>query len=111
MGIVRALVQTSTYVKKYKYREGNVAFRRRPNLNVPTVAAALFCGSAGLRHPYDTPCTRQATLLAEKHGLNVCIIDPNLEKRWIPNYGVWVEEWEALDKDLQVPRHGFPRVL
>ena len=44
----------------------------------------------------------QATLLAEKHGLKVCIIDPNLEKRWIPNYGVWVEEWEALDKDLQV---------
>lgn len=44
----------------------------------------------------------QATLLAEKHGLNVCIIDPNLEKRWIPNYGVWVEEWEALDRDLQV---------
>ncbi|CAM9885386.1 unnamed protein product [Pylaiella littoralis] len=42
-----------------------------------------------------------ATLLAEKHGLKVCIIDPNLEKRWIPNYGVWVEEWEALDKDLQ----------
>lgn len=32
----------------------------------------------------------------------MCIIDPNLEKRWIPNYGVWVEEWEALDKDLQV---------
>lgn len=45
---------------------------------------------------------RQATLLAEKHGLKVCIIDPNLEKRWIPNYGVWVEEWQALDKDLQV---------
>lgn len=45
---------------------------------------------------------RQATLLAEKHGLKVCIIDPNLEKRWIPNYGVWVEEWESLDKDLQV---------
>eukprot|EP00904_Undaria_pinnatifida_P007489 jgi/Undpi1/3870/HiC_scaffold_16.g07238.m1 len=43
-----------------------------------------------------------ATLLAEKHGLKVCIIDPNLEKRWIPNYGVWVEEWEALDKDLQI---------
>nr|ATD53301.1 lycopene beta-cyclase [Sargassum thunbergii] len=43
-----------------------------------------------------------ATLLAEKHGLKVCIIDPNLEKRWIPNYGVWLEEWEALDKDLQI---------
>lgn len=67
-----------------------------------------YC-SAGLRHPYDAACTPQATLLAEKHGLNVCIIDPNLEKRWIPNYGVWVEEWEALDKDLQV--HEFPRVL
>nr|ATD53300.1 lycopene beta-cyclase [Sargassum vachellianum] len=43
-----------------------------------------------------------ATLLAEKHGLNVCIIDPSLEKRWIPNYGVWLEEWEALDRDLQI---------
>nr|ATD53295.1 lycopene beta-cyclase [Petalonia fascia] len=43
-----------------------------------------------------------ATLLAEKHGLKVCIIDPNLEKRWIPNYGVWVEEWESLDRDLQI---------
>eukprot|EP00752_Nemacystus_decipiens_P009155 g8177.t2 len=43
-----------------------------------------------------------ATLLAEKHGLRVCIIDPNPEKRWIPNYGVWVEEWESLDKDLQI---------
>lgn len=34
--------------------------------------------------------------------MKVCIIDPNLEKRWIPNYGVWLEEWEALDRDLQV---------
>ncbi|CAM9625243.1 unnamed protein product [Discosporangium mesarthrocarpum] len=43
-----------------------------------------------------------ATLLAEKHGLKVCIIDPILERRWIPNYGVWVEEWESLERDLQI---------
>nr|ATD53302.1 lycopene beta-cyclase [Ishige okamurae] len=43
-----------------------------------------------------------ATLLAEKHDLKVCIVDPNIEKRWIPNYGVWVEEWESLDRSLQI---------
>nr|ATD53303.1 lycopene beta-cyclase [Dictyopteris undulata] len=43
-----------------------------------------------------------ATLLAEKHGFKVCIVDPSLEKQWIPNYGVWVEEWEALDRLLQI---------
>lgn len=58
--------------------------------------------AASRRRSVHAPLT-QATLLAEKHGLKVCIIDPNLEKRWIPNYGVWLEEWEALDKDLQVP--------
>ncbi len=69
------------------------------------VAYSLLCHPPAALVPsrassmYEPP---QATLLAEKHGLKVCIIDPNLEKRWIPNYGVWVEEWEALDKDLQV---------
>ncbi|CAN0412132.1 unnamed protein product, partial [Ectocarpus sp. 8 AP-2014] len=65
-------------------------------------------GANGKRVVYDAAIVGygpaggvMATLLAEKHGLKVCIIDPNLEKRWIPNYGVWVEEWEALDKDLQ----------
>ncbi|CAB1100630.1 unnamed protein product [Ectocarpus sp. CCAP 1310/34] len=66
-------------------------------------------GANGKRVVYDAAIVGygpaggvMATLLAEKHGLKVCIIDPNLEKRWIPNYGVWVEEWEALDKDLQI---------
>ncbi|CAM9414828.1 unnamed protein product, partial [Phaeothamnion confervicola] len=43
-----------------------------------------------------------ATLLAEKSGLRVAIVDPNLRKRWVPNYGVWLEEWEKLESRLQI---------
>ncbi|CAM9854506.1 unnamed protein product [Chrysoparadoxa australica] len=43
-----------------------------------------------------------ATLLSTKHGLDVAIIDPNIDETWIPNYGVWVEEWEKLDDMLDI---------
>ena len=98
--------RTSTYVENDKKDKSKRRFQQTP-LMLLCPLLLLYC-SSGLRHPCDAPCTPQATLLAEKHGLKVCIIDPNLEKRWIPNYGVLVEEWEALDKDLQVPVMGFP---
>lgn len=36
-----------------------------------------------------------AALLAEQHKLKVVLMDPKLEERWIPNYGVWLEEWQG----------------
>jgi hypothetical protein len=44
----------------------------------------------------------QATMLAEKHGLRVVVVDPALERAWVPNYGVWLEEWQALDELLDI---------
>jgi len=41
------------------------------------------------------PLKRQAALLAEQHRLKVVLMDPKLEQRWIPNYGVWLEEWQG----------------
>jgi len=37
-----------------------------------------------------------AALLAETYGLRVLVCDPNLEKPWPNNYGVWLEEWELI---------------
>lgn len=37
-----------------------------------------------------------AALLAEQHKLKVVLMDPKLEERWIPNYGVWLEEWQGV---------------
>ena len=37
-----------------------------------------------------------AWLLAERGGLSVALVDPNLEKPWPNNYGVWQAEFEAL---------------
>ena len=37
-----------------------------------------------------------AWLLAERGGLEVALIDPNLDKPWPNNYGVWEAEFDAL---------------
>lgn len=42
----------------------------------------------------DRGCV-QAALLSEQYKLKVVMVDPNLDKRWLPNYGVWLEEWEG----------------
>lgn len=44
----------------------------------------------------------QAALLSEKHDLRTLLIDPALDRGWVPNYGVWLEEWHALDDLLQI---------
>ena len=36
-----------------------------------------------------------AALLAQQHKLKVVLVDPKLDKRWIPNYGVWLAEWQG----------------
>ena len=38
-----------------------------------------------------------AWLLAERGDLSVALVDPNLEKPWPNNYGVWEAEFDALD--------------
>lgn len=37
-----------------------------------------------------------AALLAQQHKLKVVMMDPKLDERWIPNYGVWLEEWQGM---------------
>ncbi|CAH0366004.1 unnamed protein product [Pelagomonas calceolata] len=37
-----------------------------------------------------------AWLLAERGGLEVALVDPNLDKPWPNNYGVWESEFDAL---------------
>jgi hypothetical protein len=43
------------------------------------------------------PCLvgTQAALLAQQHGLKVVLMDPKLDNRWLPNYGVWFDEWRG----------------
>ena len=36
-----------------------------------------------------------AALLAQQHKLKVVLLDPKMDDRWIPNYGVWLEEWQG----------------
>lgn len=52
--------------------------------------------------------TLLAHLLAEKHGRSVCLIDPRLSAPWPNNYGVWQDEWQALEAKLQL---GLPECL
>ena len=44
----------------------------------------------------------QAALLAQQYKLKVILMDPNLDKRWIPNYGVWLEEWQGNNIDISL---------
>eukprot|EP00929_Paragymnodinium_shiwhaense_P119911 TRINITY_DN91824_c0_g1_i1.p1 TRINITY_DN91824_c0_g1~~TRINITY_DN91824_c0_g1_i1.p1 ORF type:complete len:633 (-),score=119.20 TRINITY_DN91824_c0_g1_i1:18-1916(-) len=46
--------------------------------------------------------TLLAKLLADKHGASVCVIDPRADSPWPNNYGVWQEEWDSLEANLQV---------
>lgn len=46
--------------------------------------------------------TLVAYLLAERQGRSVCLIDPQASKPWPNNYGVWQEEWDALEAKLQL---------
>jgi len=46
--------------------------------------------------------TLMAHLLAERHGRSVCLVDPRASAPWPNNYGVWQEEWDALEAKLQV---------
>jgi len=46
--------------------------------------------------------TLLAHLLAERHGCSVCLVDPRASARWPNNYGVWQEEWDALEAKLQL---------
>lgn len=39
--------------------------------------------------------------LAHREKLRVCLIDPNMDRPWENNYGVWSEEWETLGADLK----------
>jgi len=68
-----------------------------PGADAPQVdevdVAVVGAGPAG---------TLLAYLLAEKHGKSVCLIDRNAGKPWPNNYGVWQEEWDALEAKLQL---------
>mmetsp|Transcript_10804 Transcript_10804/g.24702 ORF Transcript_10804/g.24702 Transcript_10804/m.24702 type:complete len:630 (-) Transcript_10804:38-1927(-) len=46
--------------------------------------------------------TLLAYLLAERHGLSVCLIDKRAQAPWPNNYGVWQEEWDALEAKLSL---------
>jgi len=45
------------------------------------------------------PAARAAASLFSKRGdRNVILADKNFDKPWIPNYGVWQDEWEAVSE-------------
>ncbi len=73
----------------------------------PTDVAVVGAGPSG--------CV-MAALLAVKHGLRVLLVDLDPKKPWVPNYGVWVDEWERLAADipelgiLDCLDHTWPRI-
>ncbi|KAH7671354.1 capsanthin/capsorubin synthase protein [Dioscorea alata] len=50
-------------------------------------AVIIGCGPSGLR----------LASLASKHGLRICCLDPSPLLLWPNNYGVWVDEFEAMN--------------
>ncbi|CEM06650.1 unnamed protein product [Vitrella brassicaformis CCMP3155] len=46
--------------------------------------------------------TAMGAVLAKRYGLRVVMIDPRIHERWPNNYGVWVAEWEAVERQLQL---------
>ena len=61
----------------------------------PVVRAAMSCDCAVIGA--GPAGAVMAWLLAERGGLDVALIDPNLDKPWPNNYGVWQAEFDALD--------------
>ena len=43
-------------------------------------------------------CSLAALLAADPTSPNVVLLSQFAEKRWVPNYGCWTEEWETLDR-------------
>jgi len=41
-----------------------------------------------------------ATLLADRHNARIALVDPEPERAWPNNYGVWQDEWQALGQRL-----------
>jgi len=39
-----------------------------------------------------------AALLAKKHSVGVVLVEPNIERKFPTNYGVWIDEWEELER-------------
>ena len=46
--------------------------------------------------------TLMSYLLAERQGLSVLLIDAAPERAWPNNYGVWQQEWDALERMLDL---------
>lgn len=43
-------------------------------------------------------CSLAALLSASPSSPRVVVLSKEADKSWVPNYGTWTEEWEALDK-------------
>lgn len=44
----------------------------------------------------DLLCEIAATLFSKKSKRKVILADKNFDRNWIPNYGVWKDEWESV---------------
>lgn len=69
-----------------------VAAGADPTLTVDV--AVIGGGPAGLT---------MASLLQEKHGHSVALVEPRPEIKWPNNYGEWRVEWQALAQRLDMP--------
>jgi lycopene beta-cyclase len=52
------------------------------------------------------PAGSTIAALLGKRGLSVAMLDRNIDKGWLPNYGVWCEEWDWLDQQLELGTGG-----
>mmetsp|Transcript_18268 Transcript_18268/g.24080 ORF Transcript_18268/g.24080 Transcript_18268/m.24080 type:complete len:588 (+) Transcript_18268:216-1979(+) len=75
----------------------NSVGKTEPKTNFPkeseTDVAIIGGGPAGLV---------LAAVLAKRHKADVTVIDPNPERPWPNNYGVWIDEWEELERLLDL---------
>jgi len=89
------------------YVSGSLRALSRPSLRSMSMKPLASSGESGTEAAtegvtYDVAIigggpagSVMAALLAQQHKLKVVLMDPKLDERWIPNYGVWLEEWQG----------------
>jgi len=87
IGVVQRAPEASRFRTPVRSRVVNMKQAEAVDADVLVVGA----GPAG---------TMLAWQMAEKFNAKVALVDPKLDDPWPNNYGVWMHEWEALEKEL-----------
>jgi lycopene beta-cyclase len=90
---VLSFTPTPTRTQRASFRRSSQPTRRYSQVaSKDTVYDVAIIGSG------PASCSLASLLAADPSSPNVVVLSKFAEKRWVPNYGCWTEEWDTLDR-------------